>query len=296
MLPSSPGPPARDPGGPPPAGLDVSTPHPARVWNYWLGGRDYYAADRVAGEAIGREFPHLAESARAQRAFLVRAVRFLAGPARIRQFLDIGAGLPAGGNTHEIAQRIAPDSRIVYADHDPVVILHAKALLGGHAPASAPGGAVSYLDADLRDVAVVLAGAAGVFDTARPAALILLGVLGHVEDYGAARSLTSQLMDALPPGSYLVVADGVSASRTVDRAQQRYDQLARERFGPSAPAPYLLRRPDELASFFDGLDLVEPGVVPCPRWRPDPSGPGRARSVRPPSDQAAACCGVARKR
>src|SRR6478752_7090275 len=120
---------AAEPWGPPPAGLDVSAPHPARVWNYWLGGRDFFAADKAAGEEIGREFPHLAETARAERAFLVRAVRFLAGPARIRQFLDVGSGLPAGGNTHEIAQRIVPDTGIVYADNDPAVLLHAKALL-----------------------------------------------------------------------------------------------------------------------------------------------------------------------
>ena len=135
----------------------MSTPHPARVRNYWLGGRDFFAADRAAGEEIGREFPHLAQTARSERAFLVRAVRFLAGPARIRQFLDIGAGLPAGGNTHEIAQRIAPDSGIVYTDNDPVVILHAKTLLSSPMLASTPEGTVCYTDADLRDVAAVLA-------------------------------------------------------------------------------------------------------------------------------------------
>src|SRR6266704_3905873 len=144
---------AAEPWGPPPAGLDVSAPHPARVWNYWLGGRDFFAADKAAGEEIGQEFPHLAEMARAERAFLVRAVRFLAGPAKIRQYLDIGAGLPAGGNTHEIAQRIAPDSKIVYADNDPAVLLHAKALLGNPMLASTPDGTVYYADADLRDVA-----------------------------------------------------------------------------------------------------------------------------------------------
>src|SRR5947208_357606 len=132
----------REPWGPPPAGLDVSLPHPARVWNYWLGGRDFFAADKAAGEEIGREFPHLAAAARAERAFLVRAVRFLAGPARIRQYLDIGAGLPAGGNTHQNRQRRAPDSTIVYADNDPAVLLHAKALLGNPMLASTPDGAV----------------------------------------------------------------------------------------------------------------------------------------------------------
>ena len=281
---------APEPWGPPPAGLDVSAPHPARVWNYWLGGRDFFAADKAAGEEIGREFPHLAEMARAERAFLVRAVRFLAGPAKIRQYLDIGAGLPAGGNTHEIAQRIAPDSKIVYADNDPAVLLHAKALLGNPMLASTPGGAVCYTEADLRDVAAVLAGAGSTLSLSRPVALILLGVLGHVDDYGAARSIASQLMDALPAGSYLVAADGVAANQGIVSAQRRYDVSARPRYGTSAPTPYGLRRPDELTSFFDGLDLIEPGVVPCPGWRPDGRGPESASE-----DAAAAFCGVARK-
>ena len=281
---------AAEPWGPPPAGLDVSVPHPARVWNYWLGGRDYFGADRAAGEQLSREFPHIAATARAERAFLVRAVRFLAGPARIQQFLDIGAGLPAGGNTHEIAQRIAPDTAIVYADHDPVVRLHAKALLSSPMLASTPEGAVSYVDADLRDVAAILAGAAGTLDVARPVALIMLGVLGHVGDYGAARSITSQLMDALPAGSYLVIADGVAADATIGSAQRRYEDSVRRRYGQSTPAPYHLRRPDELASFFAGLDLIEPGVVPCQRWRPDGRGGDGAAQ-----DEVAAWCGVARK-
>jgi S-adenosyl methyltransferase len=276
------------PWGPPPAGLDVSTPHPARVRNYWLGGRDFFAADKAAGEEIGREFPHLADVARAERAFLVRAVRFLAGPARISQFLDVGAGLPAGGNTHEIAQRIAPGARIVYADNDPAAVLHAKALLGGPVAASTPEGAVRYADADLRDVAAVLAAAAGTLDMGVPTALILLGILGHLEDYGVARSIVSQLTDALPAGSYLVIADGTATDPSVTSAQRRYDETARPRYGASAPAPYLPRKPDELSSFFDGLDLVEPGVVPCPRWRPDGRGGDGA-------DDVAAYCGVARK-
>ena len=196
------------PWGPPPAGLDVSLPHPARVWNYWLGGRDFFAADKAAGEEIGQEFPHLAEAARAERAFLVRAVRFLVGPARIRQFLDVGSGLPAGGNTHEIAQGIAPDARIVYADHDPAVILHAKTLLSDPMLASTREGAVYYADADLRDVAAVLAAASTTLDPSQPAALVMLGILGHIDDFGAARSITSQLMEELPAGSYLVSPTG----------------------------------------------------------------------------------------
>jgi hypothetical protein len=303
--PGHPGHDSAEPWGPPPAGLDVSMPHPARVRNYWLGGRDFFAADQAAGEEISREFPHLAQTARAERAFLVRAVRFLAGPARIRQFLDVGAGLPAGGNTHEIAQRVAPDTGIVYADNDPVVIMHAKALLGSPMPTRTSAGAVAYTDADLRDVAAVLAGAASTLDLSRPVALIMLGILGHLEDHGAARSITSQLMDALPAGSYLVIADGMAANPAISSAQRRYDESARPRYGTSAPAPYLLRQPDELASFFDGLDLVEPGVVPCPHWRPDgygaegPSTGGSSTDGRQvggvPDDEAAAYCGVARK-
>jgi S-adenosyl methyltransferase len=279
-------------------------PHPARVWNYWLGGRDFYAADKAASEEIGREFPHLAEAARAERAFLVRAVRFLAGPARIRQYLDIGAGLPAGGNTHEIAQRIAPNSGIVYADNDPAVLVHAKALLSSPMLASTPEGTVCYADADLRDVAAVLASAASTLALAKPVALIMLGVLGHLDDYGAARSIVSQLMDALPAGSYLVIGDG-AADPAIGSAQRRYDESARPRYGASAPAPYLLRRPDDLASFFDGLDLIEPGVVPCPQWRPDGRGldrrgpdgrgPGGRGPDGAPDHAAAAYCGVARK-
>jgi S-adenosyl methyltransferase len=283
----------------------VSAPHPARVWNYWLGGRDYFAADRAAGEEIGREFPHLAETARAERAFLVRAVRFLAGPARIRQFLDIGAGLPAGGNTHEIAQRIAPDTGIVYADNDPDVLVHARALLTNPMLASTPEGIVSYVGADLRDVTTVLACSARTLDHARPVALIMLGVLGHIDDYGAARSITSQLMEALAPGSYLAIADGVAASEYLDSAQRRYH--AQPRFNGNAPVSYRLRRPDQIASFFDGLDLVEPGVVPCPRWKPDaPDAPDAGGlsagglsagglGAGGPAGRAAAYCGVARK-
>ena len=281
---------APKPWGPPPAGLDVSAPHPARVRNYWLGGRDFFAADQAAAEEISRDFPHLAETARAERAFLVRAVRFLAGPARVLQYLDVGAGLPAGGNTHEIAQRIAPQSTIVYADNDPAVLLHAKALLANPMLASTPDGTVCYADADLRDVAAVLAGAGSALKLSRPVALILLGVLGYVNDYGAARSITSQLVAALPGGSYLVIADVVAANQGIAGAQRRYDASARPRYGASAPGPYVLRRPDELTSFFDGLDLIEPGVVPCPAWRPDGRGPDGGSP-----DAAAAYCGVARK-
>jgi S-adenosyl methyltransferase len=311
----------RDPGGSPPPGVDASVPHPARVRNFWLGGRDYFKADRLAGTQLAQDYPHLPEMARSERAFLVRATRFLAGPARIRQFLDVGSGLPAGGNTHEIAQRIVPDTGIVYVDNDPVVLAHAKALLdqagvvlGGPALSGRPvlsggpvlGGAgavlgeaaanrgappgpgtgpVSYIDADLRDVAAVLTGAASTLDFGRPIAVIMLGVLGHIADYGAARSITSQLLAALPPGSYLAIADGVSTDDGINRAQLRFNSRA-DAFYDSYADVYNLRRADEFASFFDGLDLVEPGVVPCAKWKPDrASTDGQAVPVH---------CGIAR--
>jgi O-methyltransferase involved in polyketide biosynthesis len=267
----------RDPGGPPPPGVDATEAHPARVWNFWLGGRDWFKADRIAGAELAQQFPHLPETARAERAFLVRATRYLAGPAKIRQFLDLGSGLPAGGNTHEIAQRIAGDSRVVYVDNDPVVLAHAKALLD--AAPSTPDGGTGFVDADLRDVGAVVRGAASTLDLRRPVALIMLGILGYISDHGAARSIISQLLDALPSGSYLVIADGVNTSDDINRAQLRYNSRA--------DAAYYLRRPDELVTFFDGLDVVEPGVVPCPEWKPDRAGP----------DQPGAhvYCGVARK-
>jgi len=313
--------PDRDPGGPPPSGVDVSVPHPARVRNFWLGGRDHFKADRVTGVQLAREYPHLPELARAERAFLVRAMRFLAGPARIRQFLDVGSGLPAGGNTHEIAQRIVPDTGIVYVDNDPVVLAHAKALLdregapldastggagyggagyggavlggagavlgeaavtGGHVNGPGP---VSYIDADLRDVRAVLNGAASTLDFRRPVALIMLGVLGHLTDYGAARSIISQLLAALPPGSYLALADGVSTDDAINRAQLRFNSHADTIYDSYADT-YYLRRPDEFASFFDGLDLVEPGIVPCAKWKPDRASAAERR--------APVHCGVAR--
>ena len=268
----------------------MSTAHPARVWNYWLGGRDYFAADRAAGEQIGQDFPHLAQTARAERAFLVRAVRFLAGPARIRQFLDIGAGLPAGGNTHEIAQRIAPDTGIVYADNDPAVLVHARALLQTPMLASTPEGTVSYVDADLRDVTAVLAGSARTLDLERPVALIMLGVLGHLDDHGAARSITSQLMDALPSGSYLAIADGVAGTGPVSEAQRRYNDAGRGALppAPAGRAGQLLRRA--------GPDRAGRGAVPAVEaGRAGPRGAGGGGGVLRGGAQAltaVGCLGV----
>jgi hypothetical protein len=311
------------PGGVVPAGVDVEVAHPARVRNFWLGGRDWFKADRIAGQTIAAQFPHLPDTARAERAFLVRATRFLAGPARIRQFLDVGSGLPAGGNTHEVAQRIAGDTGVVYIDNDPIVLAHAKSLLeAAHDPAGlgsigqggigiGPAGVgplrlgpVSFVDADLRDVGAVLAGAAGTLDLRQPVALMMLGILGYLPDYSVARSITTQLLTALPPGSYLAIADLASTDDGVNRAQLRFDtrggaggmggvdwaagagEVLIEDEWP-AEAAYAVRRPEEIAGFFAGLDLVEPGVVPCGRWKPDRAAPD--------GPEVPVYCGVARR-
>ena len=178
--------------------FNTDVPHSARVWNYWLGGRDNFAADRAMGEQILKMCTGIAEVACASRAFLARAVRFLAGEAGIRQFLDVGTGLPTVNNTHDVAQRVAPDCRIVYVDNDPLVLVHSRALL-----TSRPEGATEYIDVDARDPEKVLNGAAWTLDFGRPVALMMLGILGHVTDYDEARSIVARLVEAVPSGSYL---------------------------------------------------------------------------------------------
>ncbi|KAB8166571.1 SAM-dependent methyltransferase [Streptomyces sp. 3MP-14] len=244
--------------------IDRTVPHSARIWNYWLGGRDYYAVDRAAGDDYCRIFPEVRQVARASREFLGRSIHYLAREAGITQFVDIGTGLPTAENTHQIAQRVRPDARIVYVDNDPLVIAHARALM-----ASGPKGATDYVHADLRDPAGVLAAVDQTLDLDRPVGLILSGVLGHVEEYGEARGIVSALLAALPPGSHLSANDGVTGRPAFAEAQGRYNR--------TGAAPYLLRSRAEVAGFFDGLDLVEPGVVSCPLWRPTP-GARPARS------------------
>ncbi|MBO0788592.1 MAG: SAM-dependent methyltransferase [Actinobacteria bacterium] len=248
--------------------MDASVPHSARIWNYWLGGKDNYEADRVAGEQFRQVFPAIADIARASRHFLARAIRYLAADAEIRQFLDVGTGLPTADNTHEIAQRIAPAARIVYVDNDPLVLAHARALL-----ASTTEGKTAYIDADLRDPARILAKAAGTLDLTRPVALILNGVLGHLPDLAEARAVVRHLTGGLPSGSYLALMDGTSAlsGAPAEAAQEGYNE--------SGALPYVLRTPAEIASFFEGLELVEPGVVSCPRWRPEATPVGEPAEV-----------------
>ncbi|WP_033319856.1 SAM-dependent methyltransferase [Streptomyces yerevanensis] len=257
------------------AKIDSAVPHSARIWNYWLGGKDNYPVDEEAGDAFREVFPGITDLARDSRAFLGRAVRHLAGEAGIRQFLDIGTGLPTADNTHEIAQRVAPDARIVYVDNDPLVLAHAQALL-----TSTREGVTDYIDADLHDPGAVLREAARTLDLSQPVALTLMQVSGHIADYGEARSIVSTLMAALPSGSYFAFNDSVDTNQANAEATRLYNE--------SGAAPYHLRSPQQLAGFFDGLELLEPGVVPITDWRPDPTTAGTAGEV-------IALGGVARK-
>ena len=243
-----------------PPELNSGIPHSARVWNYWLGGKDNFPADREIGDEVLAAFPAIVEVARASRAFLVRAVSFLAGEAGIRQFLDVGTGLPTANNTHEVAQAVAPECRVVYVDNDPIVLAHARALL-----TSSAAGATAYLDADLHDPGKIMEAAAETLAFDQPIALMLLGILGHVGDDDEARSIVTRLLDALPPGSYLALCDGTNTDPVGVAAQEQYNQ--------SGAIPYRLRSPEQIAGFFAGLELVEPGVVSCPRWRPDRDPP-----------------------
>ncbi len=267
------GDPGPDPESTAGTGIDTTVPHSARIWNYWLGGKDNYAVDRDAGDQYREIFPGITDVARASRAFLTRAVRYLAGEAGIRQFLDIGTGLPTADNTHEVAQRVAPESRIVYVDSDPLVLAHARALL-----TSTPDGACEYLDADIRDPAAILDAAKGLLDFTRPIALMLMGIMGHFTDEEA-YPIVRRLLDGLPSGSYFALYDGADTNEAFNEAQRGYNE--------SGAVPYYLRSPEQFARFFEGLDLVEPGVVPVPHWRPDPDSP---------PVEIYSYCGVGRKR
>lgn len=236
--------------------IDGSVPHSARIFNYWLGGKDNYPADREAGDRFRETFPDIVDLARSGRQFLARTVRYLAGEAGIRQFLDIGTGLPTADNTHEIAQRVAPESRIVYVDNDPLVLAHAQALLVG-----TPEGATDYIQADVNDPQTILRGAARTLDLTKPVAIVLMGILAHVDEYDDALAIVGRLIDAVPSGSYLVVRDGTDTDAAYREAINRYNQ--------SGAVPYNLRSPEQIAGYFTKLELVEPGVVSCPLWRPE---------------------------
>jgi hypothetical protein len=240
--------------------IDTSVPHSARIWNYWLGGKDNYPVDEAAGDAYTAVFPGIVTIARSSRAFLGRSIRHLVEEAGIRQFLDVGTGLPTVDNTHEVAQRIAPESRIVYVDDDPLVLAHARALL-----TSTPEGVTAYEDLSLYEPDKILQAAAKTLDLTQPTALILSGILGHVADYDQARDLVRGLLAGLPSGSYLSLNEG---SRGTDPA---YEQ-AQDAYNETGAVPYFLRPVDQIAGYFDGLELVDPGIVSVPLWHPDPNG------------------------
>ena len=261
----------------PPGELNTNVAHPARVWNYFLGGKDNYPADREAGDQVLALMPEIVDSARADRAFLRRVVRYLAGEAAVRQFLDIGTGLPTADNTHEVAQAVAPESRIVYVDNDPIVLVHARALL-----TSGPAGVTDYVEADVRDTGKLLLAAARTLDFSRPVALMMLGILNFVVDDDEAHAIVNRLLDAVSSGSYLVVVH--PTQEVHGEAMAETLRLWNERGG----APIVDRSRQELARFFDRLELLEPGVVSCSRWRPEPGDPSSQVEV-------AHFCAVGRK-
>nr|WP_221379095.1 SAM-dependent methyltransferase [Actinoplanes polyasparticus] len=236
--------------------VDTSVPQTARIWNYLLGGKDNFAVDRAVGDQILAGQPELAENARLSRDFHVRAVRYLAGAAGVRQFLDIGSGLPTANNTHEVAQSVAPESRIVYVDNDPLVLTQARALL-----TSRPEGATRYIEADMHDMDTVLDAARGTLDFAQPIAILFMGVLGHVENDSVAQTLVRRAIDAVPSGSHLALCDGTDLTPEVVEAARIWNE--------SAAQPYHLRSPARLTQLFPGLELVDPGLVSVTRWRPD---------------------------
>jgi hypothetical protein len=242
-------------------GIDASVAHPARRYNYWLGGKDNFAADRASGDELQRLFPKVRLGALANRALLRRATRFLAAEAGIRQFLDIGTGLPTADNTHQVAQAVAPASKIVYVDNDPLVMTHARALL-----TSTPEGRTAYLEADLNEPAKILSDPIlhQTLDLTQPVGLMLIAVLHFVHGHGAAGPIVRELLDALPSGSYLVATHATSDFGTPEQ-QELYQRLVDE-----GKSDVWTRGRDEFAALFDGLELVEPGVVPASEWRPEP--------------------------
>lgn len=241
--------------------IDTSVAHNARVWNYWLGGKDNYPADRAVGDRVAQMFPDIARVARADRAFLGRAVRHLVD-AGLRQFLDVGTGLPTADNTHEAAQRIAPESRVVYVDNDPLVLAHARALLARSSP-----GSVAYLHADAHDPDAILDGAGETLDFGRPVAIMLLGILNFVIETDEAEAIVHRLLDAVPSGSYLVLTHP-----TLELGGEANAEAMRF-WNEHATPPITARSRGEVLRLLAGVELVEPGLVSCTRWRPDSDDP-----------------------
>jgi SAM-dependent methyltransferase len=238
--------------------INPRVPTIARVYDYWLGGKDNFAVDRELAERFVQADPMVIEGVRSNRAFLQRAVRFLAGDQGIRQFLDIGTGIPTANNTHEVAQSVEPGCRVVYVDNDPMVLAHARALLTS---VTAP---TAYIDADARDTARVLAEAGRVLDFGQPVAVMLIGLLHCIPDADDPARIVSDLVRAVPPGSYLAISHPAADIHAGAMA------AGAEAMNKSLTAPVTFRRFDDVVAFFDGLDLTEPGVVATTQWRPDP--------------------------
>jgi O-methyltransferase involved in polyketide biosynthesis len=250
-------------------GFDTSVPSPARMWNYWVGGKDHFAADREAADKIMAAMPSLPAIARSVRYFLIDIVHSLTVDHGIRQFLDIGTGLPTADNTHDVAQRAAAESRIVYADYDPVVLAHARALL-----TSSPEGKTDYIEADLRETGTILSAAARTLDFSKPVAILLLAVLHFIPEEDDPYSIVRELMDAVPPGSFLVIVHAPSDRSPEEMAEQtrRYNASGAESMRP--------RSQEEILRFFTGLELIGPGVAPLSEWLPeDQAGPASGEAV-----------------
>jgi hypothetical protein len=242
-----------------PLPFDTSVAHQARIYDYLLGGKDNYAADREAAEAALKIYPEWAFTARANRAFLGRVVRYLAGEAGIRQFLDIGTGIPTAGNLHQVAQKIAPETRVVYVDYDPVVLAHARALL-----TSSEAGATEYIDADLRDTDTILSRAGLLLDFAQPVAVTMLFILHAIPDEDDPHAIVATVLDALPPGSYLALSH-LGSDIFDEEAQQGFQNIV----GRMSQQQYTGRSREQMLRFFEGMELIEPGLVRIEEWRPD---------------------------
>jgi hypothetical protein len=240
---------------------DSSVAHPARVYDYWLGGKDCYEADRKAAQEVFRLRPQVMAGARANRAYLARVVRYLAADCGVRQFLDIGAGLPFPDNTHEVAQQVDPACRVTYVDNDKVVLTHALALL-----TSTPPGSCDYIEADLRDTATILAQAARTLDFTQPVGVLLLAILHFLPDSGEVGAIVARLAGGIGPGSYLAISH-----LTADFAPEQV-AAAVTAYNAQTSVPVTPRTHAEVSGLFGGLPLVAPGVVPVPQWRPVVAG------------------------
>lgn len=241
--------------------IDITQPHAARLWNYWMGGKDNFAADRMAGDYVAEVYPDIVTMAKVSREMLVRQVTYLAKEAGIHQFLDVGAGLPTMENTHTVAQRVAPESRVAYVDNDPLVLVHARALLAD----TTPEGVTAYVLADYNDPEAIIADARNVLNFNEPIAVMLMGVLGYVEQLETRRSIVNRLMEPLVSGSYLVLWDGTATGEAV--------VAGGEKLAEAGAVPYYLLTPEELAQCFEGFEMVEPGLVELTKWRPDTDDP-----------------------